>query len=482
MRNRILIIEDDIDQLALLYQFFSEKGWQVAQADTIARAKTLIDQSPQAPQVILADLGLLDGNVLDYLQDWQKHLGEPEWIFALDAQRSSLDTRLSALAYEVINKPFELERLDICVNRALRAVTIRRRLRHYSKVRAEKYSMDAYIGSSSEVKQLKKLLKQLCGVPLSSLTLCGETGTGKGLVARILHHNGLHREGPLVELNCAALPKDLLESQLFGHEAGAFTGAKGRLRGLFEQADGGTLFLDEIADLDFDLQAKLLKVIEDGKVRRLGGEGEISVNVQIIAATGIDLAEAVTKGRFREDLYHRLSVFSVALVPLRKRKTDLVELIPQIIAEFNIKANKRVDTISDEAWEYLLSYDWPGNIRELRNALERCVLLSSDDQLPTQWLRLHNDAPVKSAERVPPQGGGIRVPETKAMEISPQEGEGVEGVFVPLDGSMTMDEMEQKVILAALKKYRGNVTRAARLLGATRETLRYRIQKYGLKP
>jgi two-component system response regulator AtoC len=243
-------------------------------------------------------------------------------------------------------------------------------------------------------------------------------------------HSGAWRGGPLVEINCAALPHDLGESELFGHEAGAFTGAKGRRRGLMEQANGGTLFLDEICDLSLDLQAKLLTAIEDRRLRRLGGGTAVAIDVQIIAASNRDLTGRVHDNSFRSDLYHRIGVFSLDLPPLRIRKDDLNELVPLFVAEFNAKAGKSVRVIPDKVWEKMRAHDWPGNVRELRNAVERCVLMSETEIFPGQWLQLQSpDSPLPSDRVARIQGDRL---------------------CLPLDGSISLDEIDRHVIAAAL--------------------------------
>jgi DNA-binding NtrC family response regulator len=250
-----------------------------------------------------------------------------------------------------------------------------------------------------------------------------------------------------------------MESELFGHEAGAFTGAAGRHRGLIEQADRGTLFLDEIGEMPLDLQSKLLKAIEDRKFRRLGSEREISVDVQILAASHRDLEAMVREGCFRSDLYHRLSVFRLELPCLRDVKEDLEELVPMFVAELNAKAGKQVKIIPDEVWTQLHRYDWPGNVRELRNVVERCVLFADGPTFPKQWLQLSPTGALPVAPNMHPS----------------------EGLYIPLDGSMDLDDMDRYIIETTLNSHQGNVTAAARALGTTRETLRYRVRKYGLR-
>jgi transcriptional regulator with PAS, ATPase and Fis domain len=271
----------------------------------------------------------------------------------------------------------------------------------------------------------------------------------------------------MIEVNCAALPRELLESELFGHEPGAFTGASSRHRGLLEQADGGTLFMDEIGEMPLDLQTKLLKAIEDHKFRRLGSEKEISVDVQIVAASNRDLEKMICEGSFRADLYHRLSVFKVNLPPLRDGVEDLDELVPLFVAEYNAKAGRRVKEIPDEVWTKLKAHYWPGNVRELRNVIERCVLLSDGPLFPAQWLQL--------------PGHDVKFTKGIVSDYSAKDGISGQGIFLPLDGSMAMDDMDKFIIRAALEKADNNLTAAARDLGTTRETLRYRVRKYNLK-
>jgi two-component system, NtrC family, response regulator AtoC len=306
------------------------------------------------------------------------------------------------------------------------------------------------------------MLAQLATVPFSALLISGETGTGKGLAARILHHSGPRAAAPLIEVNCAALPKELLEAELFGHEAGAFTGAKGRRRGLIEQAQGGTLFLDELGELALDLQAKLLTAIDDRRIRRVGGERELEVDIQVIAATNQRLEQRVADGGFRADLYHRLAVFRLVLPPLRSRKEDLDDLLPLLIDEFNARSGHRVEQIPATVWRRLSAYGWPGNVRELRNLVERCVLLADGPVFPERWL--HLDELTATGVQDP---GGART-----------DGE---RLCLPLDGSLSLDAMEQRILTEVLAHHDANVSLAARVLGTTRERLRYRVRKYGLK-
>ncbi|NVK87187.1 MAG: sigma-54-dependent Fis family transcriptional regulator [Gammaproteobacteria bacterium] len=458
MANRLLLIDHQSEDAKALQQSFSKQQWHVQLATSLEQAYDILRKDSYEPHVIIADLGLPDNAILKHLDELQTLAEYAEWIFLHQDATTTQQEHLHDFAFDLINYPLDLARLNIITKRALRTSLLSRIAGNYSGKEQSKYQPASFFGTSEAAQQLRQLIEQLSSVPISALTITGETGTGKGLIARILHHCGQRKNGPLVELNCAALPKDLLESQLFGHEAGSFTGATKKLKGLFEQADGGTLFLDEIGDMDIELQAKLLKAIEDQKVRRLGSEKEIDIDVQIFAATSVDLEQAINEQVFREDLYHRISVFTIALPSLSQRKDDLVELVPRIIAEFNEKANKKVSEISDSSWEKLLAYHWPGNVRELRNVLERCVLLSTDEQLPDQWLQLNHEVHEHST----------------TTAVSEHQ------LVIPIDGTIALEQVEKLMLEKALELEEGNVTAAAKRLQISRETMRYRMKKFDL--
>jgi DNA-binding NtrC family response regulator len=368
-------------------------------------------------------------------------------------------------AYDFLEKPCDQKRLDLIVAGAARSARAQRQIAEAASQQHQSYPVDAFVGRSSAAAGVRDVLRKLSEVPFSALVIGGETGTGKGLATRILHYSGARTAGPLVEINCAALPRELLESELFGHEAGAFTGAKKRRRGLIEQASGGTLFLDEIGELELDLQAKLLKVIEDQRLRPLGSEQEVRVDVQLVAASNRDLAAQAREGTFRADLYHRLSVFGLGLPPLRDRLEDVEDLVPLIVAEYNAKARKNVRTVPDAVWTALKAYGWPGNVRELRNVIERCVLFAEGDVFPVQWLQLPGQGPAAPAGAPP-------------ADAPPVEGD---RLVLMLDGSMSIDDMDRHIVATAVSRADGNLSAAARMLGTTRQTLRYRVKKYGIK-
>ncbi|SMG65714.1 two component, sigma54 specific, transcriptional regulator, Fis family [methanotrophic bacterial endosymbiont of Bathymodiolus sp.] len=457
MRDSLLIIEDETLLGNELARYFRKQNWETTLVCNLAEAEKCLAGQGIDPYVVLSDMNLPDGNALDLLEQFKETNNSTEWIFLTGYGSVADSVRAVQLgAYDFIEKPCELKHLNLLVEGAVRSARAQRRLENQAQEQNNKYSIRALVGHSQPIQQLREMVQQVSQVPFSSMIITGETGTGKGLVTNILHYSGTRAKGPLIEINCAALPRELLESELFGYEAGAFTGAKKRHRGLFEQAHTGTLFLDEIGEMDLELQGKLLKAVEDLRIRRLGGEHEIEVDVQIIAATNKDLQLEVKSGKFRQDLYHRLNVINLHIPSLRERLDDLTELMLLFVAENNAKSNKNIRIIPDKVAEQLAAYDWPGNIRELRNIIERCVLLATGNVFPEQWLQLPNSSnqPFISTEN---------------------------GIFLPLDGTLSLQDMERYIIQDVLNRTDNNVTAAARMLGTTRETLRYRVQKYDLK-
>jgi two-component system response regulator AtoC len=460
MTDSLFIIEDEALLAEEMARQFRKRGWEVEVAANLEAARRKLTEQGIDPLVTLADMTLPDGNSLDLLETLRAKGQTGEWVLLTGYGGVPESVRALRLgAYDFIEKPCNVNRLSAILNGARRSARAQRQLRDQREAGGRLYLPEAFVGRSRPAQEVRGLLIRLADVPFSALIIGGETGTGKGLVARILHHSGSRADGPMIEVNCAALPRDLLESELFGHEAGAFTGAKGRHRGYLEQADGGTLFLDEIGEMDLELQSKLLTAIEDRILRRLGGEKSVAVDVQVVAASNRDLERQVRQGGFRSDLYHRLGVFRLDLPPLRERPEDLEDLVPLMVAEFNAVASKNVRVIPDGVYAKMRNYDWPGNVRELRNVVERAVLLASANVFPEQWLQLEKGVSNTS--------GGPSVDGNR--------------LIIPLDGSMALDEMDSYIIQSALEKTGYNVTATARALGTTRETLRYRIQKYNLR-
>ncbi|MDX2167404.1 MAG: sigma-54 dependent transcriptional regulator [Deltaproteobacteria bacterium] len=469
MSDALLLIEDETLLGTELARHFRRGGWEVTHAADLATARRALVDDELAPLVVVSDMQLPDGNALDLLAEVRDRRGSGEWIFLTGYGSVADSVRALRLgAYDFLEKPCDQKRLDLIVAGAARSARAQRQLVERAHQQQPSYTPDAFVGRSPAAAQVRAVLTKLCGVPFSALVIGGETGTGKGLATRILHYSGARAAGPLVEINCAALPRELLESELFGHEAGAFTGAKKRRRGLIEQASGGTLFLDEIGELELDLQAKLLKVVEDQRLRPLGSEREVAVDIQLIAASNRDLAARAADGRFRSDLYHRLSVFGLTLPALRERPDDLEDLVPRIIDEYNRKADKHVRVVPDSAWQALKRYPWPGNVRELRNVVERCVLFADGEIFPEQWLQLASPGAPPAAAA--PGPGAAPAPAAASADQ----------LVLPLDGSMSLDDMDRHVVATAVARANGNLSAAARMLGTTRQTLRYRVKKYGI--
>ncbi|MDX0766034.1 response regulator [Sinorhizobium medicae] len=458
MSDELLIIEDDAMLGIDLKRHFERVGWRTRLVRSLGEAGSFVFGPGYEGLVVLSDLHLPDGNSLDLLERARGEGDSREWIFltgfgeAPDAERAK---RLGA--FDFLTKPMDRERIERIVTAARRGARAQRRIADEASQQRNRYSPAAFVGRSKDAERVRDTLERLCQIPLSSVIISGETGSGKGLAARILHHSGTRANGPLIEVNCAALPRDLVESELFGHEAGAFTGAMSNHRGFMEQATEGTLFLDEIGELDLDLQAKLLKVLEDKAIRRVGGERMVPVDVHVVVASNRNLRELVAEKAFRADLYHRLSVFQLDLPPLRARKADIDEIVAGLIPEFNAIAGKRVKRVPQAVRALLAAYDWPGNVRELRNVVERSVLLSTGEELPAEWLQIAPD--------------GAPATMTAAGDL----------IFLPLDGSMNFDTMEKQIVEAALQRDGYNVMAAARRLGLTRETLRYRMARHDLQ-
>jgi transcriptional regulator with PAS, ATPase and Fis domain len=318
-----------------------------------------------------------------------------------------------------------------------------------------RFLSQSILGNSEPIRQVRETIRKLSGVPGATVLLMGETGSGKNLAARVIHYSSMPAEAPFVDINCAALPEQLLESELFGYEKGAFTHATATRSGLFEEADGGTIFLDEIGELPINMQAKLLHVLETKKFRRLGSNKKIEVNARIISATNLDLQKEVKDQRFREDLFYRLNVVSIELPPLREMGEDILIVAEHLIKIFNIEFKKLVLGFSDEARHLMLQYSWPGNVRELSNCLERTMIFIDKEQIEA------TDLAILPSSSTPNPGGDSQ------WTVPP--------------GGIALEKIERQLIISALKQSAHNKSKAARLLGLTRDTLRYRLEKYKIE-
>jgi two-component system response regulator AtoC len=458
MSPLILIIDDEKLLARQLEKALSQEGYSVMSAFTGEEGIELARR--ENPDLVLLDLRLPDTSGIDVLQNIVKLDPAPSAVMM--TAHANVEAAVSAIklgAYDFIEKPFLVDKLKIIVRNALNTVELRSNLSAVTKREQWKYGFNALVGQSEAIKEIINLFQKLADTDPKTILITGESGTGKGLAAKILHLNGVRAEKPFIELNCAAIPETLLESELFGYEAGAFTDAKKMKKGIFELADRGTIFLDEIGDMSLTLQAKLVKVIEERTFRRIGGTRDISVDVRVIAATNKDVKDLISKKLFREDLYHRLNVISFEMPPLRQRKEDVPIITDYFVEYFNQDLHRKITHIPEEIRETFLNYNWPGNVRELRSTIERAVLLSEGEVLNPRYIRLDED-------------GGEKV-------VKVEKADGKMILEIPLE-DLSLTKVEESVIKEALDLNEWNQTRTAEMLGITREVLRYRMKKMGL--
>jgi len=465
MSRAILLVEDEATLAKNMSSYLLRSGYEVRVAGSAEEGLTQLETF--CPDAVVLDFNLPGLNGLQALERINA-LGTGTHVVMLTGH-GSVELAVDAMkagAYDFLTKPVALSKLRVVLERAFGATQRDNALAYYKRRDAEGVLHDGLLGESAPMNRLKSDIAQLLDAesqlrdadPPPVLVL-GETGAGKEVVARALHFSGARRDHPFVELNCAALPAQLLESELFGHERGAFTDARERKLGLVETADGGTLFLDEIGDMDVAVQAKLLKLLEDKTVRRLGSLREQSVNVRIVAATHRPLETLVREGRFRADLYFRLCVVQLHLPALRERGSDILLLAQRFLQHHAARYGKPTPALSSGAEDALLAYSWPGNVRELRNVVEQAVLLHRGGAIQTQQLALSSLGTVHASAASP------TTPDSAA---------------VPLETDLTLPEVERQTLVAALKRADWNVSRAAKTLGISRDTMRYRIEKFGL--
>jgi two-component system response regulator AtoC len=476
MAGTVLIVEDD-DLLADNMRLYLERqGWEALVSGSAEKALEVIEAA--RPDVVITDYMLPGKNGLELVKEAiaQDPTAKVIMVTGEGGVQVAVDA-MKAGAYDYVTKPVVLAELKLLLEKAVGVARMENALSFYRSSQARDSGLDNLIGASRALTAVKETVRQILEAEakmtagdLPAILITGETGTGKELVARALHFDGLRRDGPFVELNCASIPSNLLETELFGHERGAFTDAKDRKTGLVEAAEGGTLFLDEIGEVDPAIQAKLLKLLEEKTVRRIGSVRERKVNIRIISATNQDLEQLVRSGRFRSDLYFRLRIISIGLPPLRERGEDVLLLARHFLQVHGRRYGKRELMLAPEAERLLLGYPWPGNVRELKNVLEQTVLLARDRLILPEQIALPVAAAARreaAPAREPQYGQNAQYQDPEPAAAFPRYG-------------MKLSDVERDLVVKTLDKTGWNVSRAAKLLGLTRDMLRTRIERYGL--
>jgi len=450
---RVLVVDDERSMQEFLEIFLRSEGYEVETTGDVQSAVLHVENDDF--DIVISDIQMPDGTGLDVLHATHEH--SPETVVIMITAYASTETAIAAMkdgAYDYITKPFQVDELRIVIEKAIEKRLLsseNRRLRSELRVHARERSI---IGSSRPMQRVFELVNQVAATKANVL-ISGESGTGKEMVARAIHENGDRREHPFIALNCAAIPENLLESELFGHVKGAFTGAVQNKAGLFELAGGGTLFLDEVGELSLPIQVKLLRAIQEKTFRPVGGTGDNSVDVRIVAATNRCLEDEVAAGRFREDLYYRVNVIEIALPALSDRVDDIPLLVAHFIDKYSRELGKQIEGFSSEAMSCVMGYSFPGNVRELENVVERAVALSSGSRMELDLLPpalLSPAAPSKST-RIPPEGINLEA---------------------------VVNDFERTLLAEALRGAGGVKKRAAKLLGVSFRSFRYRLEKLGL--
>ena len=458
-KETILVVDDERLVRWSLQQKLEQWGYHVSLAEDGATALGRIQLDN--PDLVTLDVKLPDMTGIEVLSELRnRNIKIPVIVITAFGVVDDAVRSLKLGAYDFIEKPINFEKLENAVRNALETRRLRTEVARTQEIQRSEFSVDRIIGVSDHIREVRELIKKVAASEASTILIQGESGTGKDLVAHAIHYESARRDRPFFAINCAAIPETLMESELFGHEKGAFTDARTQKRGMFEIADGGTLFLDEVSEMTLGMQAKLLRVLEGQAFRRVGGVKNINVDVRVIVASNRDLEEAVRSSKFRQDLYFRLAIIPMHLRPLREHKEDIPPLLEHFIQHYNEKFRKSIQSLTKEADELLMNYDWPGNIRELKNAIERVMILA--------------DATRISARHLP-----IRISEGGVMPVPMAEGSTNGEIRLPV-GGMSLYNVEKELIRQALEQARGNKTIAARLLRITRDTLRYKVKKYSL--
>lgn len=457
--DKILIVDDESFIRENLERVLTADGYHTIAAENTKEAKNAV--AHQDVDLVLLDLNLGSESGLDLLRDLKEN--DPELLVIIITGYGTVESAVDALklgAYDYIKKPFKADAIHLIVRLALETQSLKREVRHLKREGKSFLSETKMIGNSPQMLKVFQNIQEIAKHELSTVLITGESGTGKELAARAIHNLSPRKNQPFVDVNCGSLPFNLLEAELFGYEKGAFTDAKARKIGLIEEANGGTLFLDEIGEMDINIQVKLLRVIEDKKIRRLGGTRTLDVNIRIISATNRNLQKAIETKDFREDLYYRLNVVPIQLPPLRERRGDVAQMLEFYLKKYNLEFNKNIKNIDSAALSKLLIYNWPGNARELKNVVERICIMNNKDSIDLSMLPTEISGNSNNSQ--------IVIPEFTITS---------EG----LDLEKAVSQVEKMLIFQAYEFTDRNVAKTSRLLNIPRGTLRYKIDKYELK-
>jgi two-component system response regulator AtoC len=454
MKERILIVDDEEDLTLGYSKCLLKVGYEVATASSGEEAIDILKKE-------IFDLALLDIRLpqMDGMEVLSKALEiDPDLVVIMITAHGSVQSAVDAMrlgAHDYLMKGFDNDELRVVVKKALDVHRLKREVAQLKLSEHKRYPDIAIFGNSPKIRSVKELIRVVARTPKTSVLIQGESGTGKELVSKAIHKLSARADKPLIAINCSAIPENLMESELFGHEKGAFTDAKNMKKGVFELAHGGTLFLDEISSMKISLQPKLLRVLETQSFRRIGGTSDIKIDVRIITATNQDLKECVDNGSFREDLYYRLKVMVINLPPLHERQEDIIPMAKMFIEQNNNEFSKHIIGFSEEAEKLLVNYDWPGNVRELKNVMERATILCQGDIIEVEYLPIE-------LRTIPP----------KEQKIIPQPPSS--------DDALSLQDIERRHIIETLQKFDGNKSKAARVLNISRSTLREKLKQYGI--
>jgi DNA-binding NtrC family response regulator len=469
-QEKVMIVDDERLVRWSLRLKCEEWGFNVVEADAGEPALRLAQR--ETPDLVLLDVRMPDMSGIEVLDQLKKN-GDARAVIMItaDPQLDDVKAALKLGAYDFVGKPIDFDELHVAIKNALEATSLRSEVQALRGEVRRTVGYDSVVSVSPKMTELMNFVRKVAASEATTILIQGESGTGKDLIAKAIHYESSRHQKPFVAINCSAIPETLMEAELFGHEKGAFTDAKQMKKGLFEAADGGTLFLDEIGELTPLLQAKLLRVLEDQVIRRVGGLRDMQVDVRVIAASNRDLEKAVREGQFRQDLYYRLAIIAIFIPPLRDRKEDIVPLVNFFIERYNRRFKKSIRGITDETRSLMLAHNWPGNVRELKNTIERGMILEDEPFLRPIYLpfSVGESGGRTLFERTSPADGGQTLPNGRALPR----------LYIP-EGGTSLEEVEHSMVELAMSQASGNQTNAAKLLDISRDALRYKLKKFGM--